>query len=279
MFRKIARKIHSKLPIKIKSIIRYFLSDKYGKKYYWAGGNYIWIYPFLDKFLQSNKKLKHYSIVEIGSRDCLDAIEFAEKYNPQNIFVFEASRSGIQRCCEILKDNHYYSKNIIFHGIALGEKDEFAEFYEFSYEDPWALNKVNIGASSMGAWTSENLPENHRHKNINNASIKYKVPVLKGDNFLANNTNEILLICIDVEGFELSVMKGLHKTLSNTIFVCVELSYNLNRKNVPADADIVHEFLLKNNFKPVFCDATKGNFFPKKTDFTQVFNCLYQRKN
>lgn len=113
MLKRIAKKIYRNLPIKLQSYLHFFLSDKYGKKYYWAGNNYLWVYPFLRKFLHDCKDFKEFSIVEVGSRDCLDAIKFCEDFNPKNLFVFEPSRAGIQRCCEILQEKPKFSKNII----------------------------------------------------------------------------------------------------------------------------------------------------------------------
>ncbi len=274
-FRKIKNDLIQKLPLKIVNIIRYIYSDKYGKKYYWAGGNYLWIYPYLKNFLKINTYINDYSIVEIGSRDCLDACEFAKNFDPKNIFVFEPSREGLKRCSEVLKDNPKYAERIILHGTALGVKNGISDFFEFSKKDPWALNKINIGASSIGEWTSEGLPNNHKHKVFKETCSKYKVPLLKGDNLLNHQKENYLIICIDVEGYELNVLKGLLKTLEKTHFVCVEMSYNLNRVGLENNANSVHDLLTKNNFEVVICDSTGGKNFPLKQDYTQIFNVLY----
>ena len=276
LIRRIKNKIIDKLPIKVKAIIRYFYSDKYGKKYYWSGGNYLWIYPYLKEFLEIKTNLNDYSIVEVGSRDCIDACEFAKNFNPKNIFVFEPCREALKRCAEVLKDNQKCAEKIVLHGAALGEKNGVSDFFEFSKKDPWALNKINIGASSFGEWTSEGLPDSHRHKLFKDTCLRYKVPVLKGDNLLNLQKENYLIICIDVEGFELNVLRGILKTLEKTHFVCVEMSYNLNRKNIKNDANSVHDLLINHNFEVVVCDSTRGKNFPLKQKFTQIFNVLYK---
>ena len=274
--RKIKKNIGKFLPLKIQSIIRFFKSDKYGKKYYWGGGNYLWVYPYLKEFLEIKTNLNDYSIIEIGSRDCIDACELAKDFNVKNIFVFEPSREGLKRCAEVLKENPKYAEKIILHGVALGKKNEVSDFFEFVKKDPWALNKINVGMSSLGEWTPERLPDGHRHKVFKNTCLKYKVPVLKGDNLLMYQEENYLLICIDVEGFELNVLKGILKTLEKTHFICLEMSYNINRKGLINDADSVHDLLIKNNFEIVICDSTGGKSFPLKKKFTQIFNVLYK---
>lgn len=278
LIRKIKKNFGKKLPLKLQSIIRFLKSDKYGKKYYWGGGNYLWVYPYLKEFLKKKTNLDDYSIVEIGSRDCIDACEFAKNFNAKNIFVFEPSREGLKRCSEVLKDNPKSAEKIILYGVALGEKNKVSDFFEFVKKDPWALNKINVGMSSFGEWTTERLPKGHRHKVFKNTCLKYKVPVLKGDNLLKLQQEHYLIICIDVEGFELNVLKGISQTLEKTHFICIEMSYNINRKGLTNDADDVHEFLIKNNFEIVICDSTGGNIFPTKKNFTQIFNVLYKNK-
>ena len=277
LIRKIKKNFGKKLPLKIQSIIRFLKSDKYGKKYYWGGGNYLWVYPYLDQFLE-NTNLKDYSIIEIGSRDCIDACEFAKNFKTKNIFVFEPSREGLKRCAEVLKDNPKYAEKIILYGVALGDENKVSDFFEFVKKDPWALNKINVGMSSLGEWTSEKLPDGHRHKVFKNTCLKYKVPVLKGDNLLKFQTENYLIICIDVEGFELNVLRGITKTLEKTHFICIEMSYNINRKGLTGNADNVHDFLTKNNFEIVICDSTDGKHLPLKQKFTQIFNVLYKNK-
>ena len=276
LIRRIKNKIIKNLPLKIKSIIRYIYSDKYGKKYYWAGGNYLWIYPYLKEFLEMKTNSNDYSIVEVGSRDCLDACEFAKNFNPKNIFVFEPCREALKRCSEVLQDNQKCAEKIVLHGAALGDKNGVSDFFEFSKKDPWALNKINIGASSFGEWTSEGLPDGHRHKGFEKACLKYRVPVLKGDNLLNLQKENYLIICIDVEGFELNVLKGILKTLEKTHFVCVEMSHNINRKGIENDSNRVHELLTKNNFEVIICDSTGGKNFPLNNKFTKFFNVLYK---
>lgn len=278
LIRRIKKKLGKKLPLRIQSIIRFLKSDKYGKKYYWGGGNYLWVYPYLKDFLEIKTNLNDYSIVEIGSRDCIDACEFAKNFNTKNIFVFEPSREGLKRCSEVLKDNPKYAEKIILYGVALGEKNKVSDFFEFVKKDPWALNKINVGMSSLGEWTTERLPEGHRHKLFKNTCLKYKVPVLKGDNLLKFQKENYLIICIDVEGFELNVLQGISKTLEKTHFICIEMSYNINRRGLTNNADTVHDFLTKNNFEIVICDSTGQKNLPEKQKFTQIFNVLYKNK-
>ena len=264
-------------PHKVKMIVRYILADKYGRKHFWAGGNYTWVYPFVKDSYED--KFQDWMIVEIGSRDCLDACDFVKNFSPKKVLVFEPSRSGLTRCNEVLKEHSEYSNKIILFGFALGKQNGVVDFFEFNLKDKFARNKVNIGSSSLGDWVSDSLPEDHRHKNLANVTTKYEVPIFAGDSIFKYHDEKCLLTCIDVEGFEFDVISGMKQALKKTLFVCVELSYNLNRTNVNYDADDVHNLMIENNFEIVFCDTTNDSKLPKKTKYVQVFNALYKNLN
>ena len=72
----------------------------------------------------------------------------------------------------------------------------------------------------------------------------------------------------------INVFKGFIETLEKTHFVCVEMSYNLNRVSLENNTNSVYDLLTKNNFEVVICDSTGGKNFPLKQDYTQIFNVL-----
>ena len=120
----------NKLKYRLKAKLRWIYSDKWGKKYFWNGGNYKWIFRRLD-IKKNSYDLSNSIIIEIGSRDCLDAIELYEQFKPSQVFAFEPSRSGISRCVEVLKENFEISSKITLCGFALGEKTQFLNFLNF----------------------------------------------------------------------------------------------------------------------------------------------------
>ena len=74
-----------------------------------------------------------------------------------------------------------------------------------------------------------------------------------------------ILIKIDVQGFELEVLKGSRKLLKKTKYVLLEVSQNEMYKKQPKESKII-DFLQKNNFK-----ISKSNKWSgiKNTNFKQ----------
>lgn len=65
------------------------------------GKNYDWALPTVDQYMQShNKKIE--LIAEIGSRDSLDGISLARRYQA-NVIVFEPDPYNIPVCKKNIK--------------------------------------------------------------------------------------------------------------------------------------------------------------------------------
>ena len=89
-------------------------------------------------------------------------------------------------------------------------------------------------------------------KNLEGESVLIK----KGDDFLQFKEKKII-VKIDVEGFELHVLKGLKKALTNNI--CV-LQIEIWKKT----KDEVHKFLNSLNYKMI-CSVDGDSYFSNKT--------------
>lgn len=102
-------------------------------------------------------------------------------------------------------------KNILLHQVALGEKAGEAEIH-----------------LSRSADSSSLLPIGEKQKNLfrNTDEVgTLKVPVKRLDDFKPEwEKYSRILLKIDVQGFELSVLKGALETLKNCAFVYVECS-------------------------------------------------------
>ena len=101
---------------------------------------------------------------------------------------------------------------------------------------------------------------------------------MRGDelNFLKNK--DIFLIAIDVEGFELNVLKGLENILKAVKFICVECSYRLLREGINHTPEDIISFLENHDFQIISCDENDFAKFPKKSGKVQIFNLLFERK-
>jgi FkbM family methyltransferase len=89
-----------------------------------------------------------------------------------------------------------------------------------SCEDTLAFNIAdNSGASSFLAASDNYVRDNPNHKicNVESVDIKALDDVVTGSFFIAK---------IDVEGYEVEVLKGARNTLSNTKYIVIEVSLN-----------------------------------------------------
>lgn len=84
------------------------------------------------------------------------------------------------------------------------------------------------------------------------------LPIFKLDSICENlNISKVDFLSIDVEGFDLEVLKGAKKILKNICLVCVEA----NSDNI---ANAIHDFLLENNFR--LHKKIKWNYFYVNND-------------
>jgi FkbM family methyltransferase len=276
-YRELLRSTIRKLPRPVERGVRRALADRYSRRYFWAGGNYRWIFPILREKI-SSVDVSEEVIVEIGSRDCLDAIELANTFLPKHVYAFEACRSGVRRCLDVLAEHPKASPTITLCGFALGERSGLADFYEYVLKDV-TYGNVNIGLSSMYSWTSDfhhpDCPDKSIEKN-EKVEERYSVPVFRADdlNFLQND--QVFLIAMDVEGAELAVLKGAVKVLERTRFLCCEAGYNLPRIGHSGDANAIVRFLDELGWKLVSCSNTGSDTLPDDEGYAQMFNLLFR---
>ncbi|MFX8801565.1 FkbM family methyltransferase, partial [Acinetobacter baumannii] len=71
--------------------------------------------------------------------------------------------------------------------------------------------QVNIGCSSLLAWTSRNHRAGSSVKGIEdreNVQRAYPVPVFRADDLTLLGDRQILLVAVDIEGAELAFLRG-----------------------------------------------------------------------
>ena len=110
-----------------------------------------------------------------------------------HIDSFEPNPECCNRIKEFLELNNI--KHVKLHEVGLSDIPETLTL------------SVKTGHSGMGTLT---LPSGIENEAI---SKTFEVPVCVGDNMLMQNSKPIKFVKIDVEGFELRVLKGLEKTL------------------------------------------------------------------
>lgn len=157
-----------------------------------------------------NKNIK--IIFEVGCRDCIDTKIFFDNFIDSKIYCYECNPSQKEVCINNLnKINH--NNNIIFLNYGLGDKICNKDFY------PYIQN--NCGASSF--YKRIDFDETQIIvKDIYISTIKNEIKKF--------NIKKIDLLFMDVQGFELNILKGCENFIYNIKYILLEIpKENINR--------------------------------------------------
>jgi FkbM family methyltransferase len=198
------------------------------------------------------------TIFELGSRDLLDSHKLQKHYNAK-IYAFECNPECLNECN---KNWNLFPENVKLklHLIpkAVSETNDIVSFY------PFDLQKYNnMGASSMFkidfTKRQKSCPDYGRPCPQN----EIKVPGIRLDTFLeSNNISTIDLLCMDVQGYELNILKGAENFIKNIKYIIMEepkpfineiyLPQDTHSKYVhaPSSQDI-KSFMIDNNFSEI----------------------------
>ena len=149
-------------------------------------------------------------VVECGSRDCLDAIEVLNCYNPSKIYSFECNPESIEVCRANAKD--YPQIELV--ESAVGNCNEDISFYATDMEKS---KDKNIGASSA-------LFHNGGQKDF--IQKKINVPCTRLDTFMNdNNVENIDLLCLDLQGYEKIALEGMGERIKDVSYIITEVNF------------------------------------------------------
>jgi FkbM family methyltransferase len=161
------------------------------------------------------------NIVDIGAHIGTFCIPLAKTYSNLSFISFEVQR----KVFEVLSDNIKLNKinNIKIHNIGLSDETK-----EIILSVPDYDLERNIGAFSLSVDVRNN---NYQVKTKGKTESFELVPL---DNF---NIKDILLIKLDVEGYELNVLKGAINTIRNNgfppiIFECWNWKFKEKKQEV-----------------------------------------------
>lgn len=193
-----------------------------------------WDKRFLSK-IEVNPKI----IFEVGARYGDESIKLSEIFSDSKIFSFECNPNTVVICESNLKK---YS-NITFINKGLGEENKKLPFYSYIIDN-------NDGASSF-------------YKRIDYTNTQKKtgyVEIEKISNIMEQyKLTNIDLLCMDVQGYELNVLKGADKYLENINYIIIEepkpeinlnfLPENTYSKYIDApSSQEIKQFMIENNF-------------------------------
>jgi FkbM family methyltransferase len=192
-----------------------------------------WDKQFLEK-IDDNINI----IFEVGARYGDETLQLSSIFPNSKIYSFECNPNTVNICKNKLENK----ENIQFIMNGLGDKNEKLPFY--SYIDN------NDGASSFFKRIDSETTQ----------KLTGYIDIKKLSNFMQENNIEYIdLLCMDVQGFELNILKGAEEYLKKIKYIIMEepksiintdfLPEGIHSKyiNSPTSKEI-HDFMLENNF-------------------------------
>lgn len=222
-----------------------------------------------------NLDIEPKTIVEVGTHCGTEAIALKFKYPNSRVITYEADTQKHKR----IKDNfkrHKLENEIIFKTVGLSEEPGNKKFYKF-------IGYENDGADSLYPRYNDDMRSSYDVK-IN--TLKNEMEDLKID--------KIDLLCMDTQGSELSILKGLKNRLSDINYIIMEIpsiKMDTSYFKIPQGRDSVYNgagsskeiisLLSKYGFKEILRkkeNDLEDNVLFKKTDNFK-FDCVLTAVN
>ena len=184
--------------------------------------SYYWDQRFLRHI---NEDVK--TVIEVGSRYGEESIELSKHFPLAHVYSFECNPNTIDTC----RKNLANKEKISFFAHGLGETNEYKEFY------PYVHN--NDGASSF-----------YKRYDFNNTQvIRHNIEIKKTSDVLNELTIETVdLLCMDIQGYELNVLKGCPDVYIRYIIMEEPKPDIVSRYiGAPSSKDI-KDYMTRNNF-------------------------------
>jgi len=188
-------------------------------------------------------KLKIKGVIHAGAHHGQEYIHYKEN-NIDDIIFFEPVKSTFETLYNLLKED----VNVKLVNKALGSENK----------------KAIINITTQRAGQSSSILEPYLHKamypNIQFTS-KEEIDVIKLDDYILENNidSKFNLLNMDVQGYELEVLKGSVKTLEQIDYVYTEINTDYLYKDCVL-VDELDSFLSKFGFKRVETNLRHGNW-------------------
>ena len=179
-------------------------------------------------FNKSIDKTKVKTIFELGSRDLIDAKKMINHYNNATCYSFECNPDCLIECKKNkAKFNEDENKRIILIENAVSIDNSKVLFRPF---DLSIYN--NMGSSSIleidFSMRNKNDPDYNRGK----VQKQIEVNGIRIDTYMENNNiQNIDLLCIDLQGYELQAIKSLGEKIKTVKYIITECSIVSTYKN------------------------------------------------
>ena len=184
-------------------------------------------------------KIENFIIFDIGSRDCIQSIEFYNNFPNAKIYAFECNPNTLPLCRENIK---VYTDRIILIEGAVADYDGEITFYPIDQKNTITTwEDGNPGASSLfksnGTYTPEYYVQNEIRTNchrLDTIMTKYGV-------------DRVDIVWMDLQGAELLALKSLGNKLKDVDLIYTEATYKeIYTGQVMFDE--LNRFMLDNDF-------------------------------
>jgi len=195
-------------------------------------------------------------IFELGSRDLIDAIKLLHYFKDSKIYSFECNPDCLVECkknISLLDEDT--KKRLHFIDKAVSLEDGYITFYPF---DLYKYN--NMGASSMLKIDFSMRNKDDPDYNIPNPQKEVIVNGIRLDTFIKNNNiNNLDMLCIDLQGYELNALKSLGHYINKVKYIITECSIVSTFENGSTFKEL-NNYLSTFNFKYVSSNKFGSNF-------------------
>lgn len=224
------------------------------------GGKYIFqksssIASFHINEALSKIENKINTIIDIGANIGQYASASKQFYPESIIHSFEP----VPSCFKQLKNNTLNQKDIYTHNLALGSSEGTIKFYQNEHSHA-------SSALPVSGYQKENVPITRNAK-----EIEVKVSTLDTFTFSTLMPSPILLK-MDVQGYEMEVLKGGREFLKKVDYVLLETSFTPMYENEPLFDDL-HTYLKSEGF-----ELLAPLDFLRKNDKILQMDVLYKKK-
>lgn len=183
---------------------------------------------------------KEYVILDVGSRDCKQSIEFYNRFPNSRIYAFECNPNTLPIC---RKNIEKYRDRITLIEGAVADYDGEIMFYPIDQQKTkTSWEDGNPGASSLfksnGSYTAEHYVQNEIKTNCHRLDT-----VLK-----QHGVNSVDIIWMDLQGAELMAFQGLGDFINAVNYIHTEVCHRPIYSGQALFKDI-HEYLTSKGMK------------------------------
>ena len=224
-------------------------------------------FNFLDKIDSNQIK----TIFELGSCNLIDAIKLLNHFQSSKIYSFECNNDCLIECYKNLNNlEEEKKKRLVLIDKAVSINNGDVIFYPFDLE-----KYNNMGASSMLLIDFSLRDIKDRDYNKKNPQKKIIVNGVRLDTFIDENyIDNIDLLCIDLQGYELNAIKSLGNHLHKIKYIITECSIVSTYINGSTFKEL-NEYLTNYNFKYVSSNKFGENFPDLSLKYFSEFDALF----